>query len=231
MTPPKLSQNLLATLLLGACLLGTTGCTIGYRYHHIDDATLSERGTRGDIKGGGHMVELGLVLDVRYLRLVMPYMGASYEMELQASDGAQVAQSTMIEKRGFRLDVPALSIWNGKTGWGPGYPGIMKHRQSVEIWLSATGRVDDPLLGFADLGLVYYHHDLVAVRAFGGWGGAPFKQTSSTYGLENRRPEFWKTSATGPTGGVELTIGAGEQALDFIMYFLGTQKKIEDKMR
>ena len=231
MTSRLFPPQFVAPLLLALCVLGATGCTVGYRYHHVDATTLSATGTPGELGGSGHMVELGIVLDVRYLRLVLPYMGASYEMELTASDGGRAQQKSMIEKRGFRLDVPALSLWNGKNGWEPGYPGVMKHRQSVELWLSATGRVDDPVLGFADLGLVYYHHDLVALRAFGGWGGVPFEQTSTGFGLNRPRQEFWKTSATGPTAGVELTIGAGEQALDFFNFFFDSQKKIEDKMQ
>lgn len=221
--------NIIAQILLGICLLSVTGCTVGYRYHHVNASTLSSTGTPGELRGGGHMVELGVVLDVRYLRLVMPYIGASHEMELTASDGGRAQQKSTIEKRAFRLDLPALSLWNGKNGWEPGYPGIMEHRQSLELWLSATGNFDDPILGFADLGLVYYQHDLVAVRAFGGWGGVPFQQSSTGYGLDRPRQEVWKTSATGPTAGVELTVGAGEQALDFFKFFFASQKKIEDE--
>lgn len=229
MTPPKFAQKLIPLALLIGCLLSTAGCTIGYRYHRVDDTTTGSAGTPGKIQGSGHMVELGVVLDVRYLRLVMPYLGGSYDMKLTASDGARAQQSTMIEKRGFRLDVPVLSVWNGENGWGPGYPGIMEHRQSVELWLSGTGRFGDPILGFADLGVVYYHHDLVAMRAFGGWGAAPFEQSSIGFGLNRPRQEFWETSAAGPTGGVELTVGAGEQALDFLKFFFDSQEKIEDQ--
>jgi hypothetical protein len=226
----KIRLAILMILWLG-CVVCGSGCTIGYRYHHVDSAVTSAAGTSGRVEGGGHMVELGVVLDFRYLRLILPYLGANYELELSAGEGSGGRQSSMMEKRGIRLDVPVLSLWNGENGWEAGYPGVMEHRESVELWLSGTGRFSRPGLGFADLGLVYYHHDLVAVRAFGGWGAAPFERNSTSFGPGGLRYEYWEESVGGPTAGVELTVGAGEQALDFIKFFVGNQKAIEEQMR
>lgn len=209
-------------------MLFFAGCTLGYRYHQVEDSAQSRAGMSGQISGQGHTVELGVVLDFRYMRLILPYLGADYELELSASDGGKATQSTLTEKRGLRLDLPVLSLWEAKSGWDLGYPGVMPHRESVELWLSATGRMTRPLLGYADLGLVYYHHNLVALRAFGGWGVAPFEETSSRFGADGMQYERWEHAAGGFSGGVEITLGAGEQALDFLMFFMDTQDAIAD---
>jgi hypothetical protein len=79
-------------------------------------------------------------------------------------------------------------------------------------------------LWYADLGLVYYHHDLVAVRAFSGWGAVPYDGQTSRFGKDGPEFEFWEATPNGYTGGIELTLGAGEQALDFIKFFLSNQE-------
>lgn len=233
---PVAPRWILRRARLSLCLmcLGvmSAGCTIGYRYHHVDGAVESESGMRGHIEGGGHVVELGVVLDFRYLRLLMPFLGGSYDLALEADAGTRAQRFDTFEKRGYRLDLPVLSLWNERGGIEPGYPGVMVHRESVELWLSATAHAGPPMLGFADLGVVYYQHNLVAVRAFGGWGVAPFRETTGGFGPGGRvRYDTWKTSAGGLSGGIELTLGAGEQALDFLKFFLSSQKAVEDEMR
>lgn len=211
------------TLVL-SCLLAiaASGCTLGYRYHHLDSEVTSAAGANAQVEGSGHMVELGVVLDFRYFRAGNPYVGASYEMDLNEPGGGGTYKSSTIETQPFRIDVPVVSLWSEDGGIG--YPGTMIHRQSVELWLSGTLRPSELPMWWADASLVYYHHDMVAVRAFGGWGAVPFDGETSQFGPGGTTYEFYETTAGGYSAGVELTVGAGEQALDFIKYFIGSQK-------
>lgn len=209
--------------LLVSCLvaLATSGCTLGYRYHHLDSEISNAAGANAQVEGGGHMVELGIVLDFRYLRVGNPYVGASYEMDVTDPDGGGTYKSSTIETQPFRLDVPVVSLWSEDGGFG--YPGTMVHRKSVELWLSGTLRPTELPLWWADASIVYYHHDLVAVRAFGGWGAVPFEGQTTSLNTDGVNYEFYETTAGGYSAGVELTLGAGEQALDFIKYFIRSQ--------
>ena len=199
-----------------------SGCTIGYRYHHLDSQITNAAGANAQVEGSGHMVEFGFVLDFRYFRVGSPYLGSTYEMEVTDSQGGGAYQESTVEVRAMSLDVPVISLWS--EDGGVGYPGTMVHRKgSVELWLSGTARPTELPLWWADLGVVYYHHDLVAVRAFGGWGAVPYDGSTSRFGPSGAEHEFFETTAGGFSGGVELTLGAGEQALDFIKFFLRNQ--------
>ncbi len=219
---------LAATIALSVVL---TGCTIGYRYHRIDDTISNAVGANAKVKGSSQMVELGVVLDFRYFRMVAPYLGAKNEMDIAASDGGGDHKSQVIEERGFRLDVPVVSVWNDDDGFSLGYPGTMVHRNSLELWLSGTGRFSQPPMWFGDVGLVYYHHNWAAVRVFGGWGEMPVTGQTSTFDAQGSQFQFWKTTAGGFTAGADLTIGAGEQALDFLKYFFRAQESAEKPIR
>ncbi|QDG53286.1 hypothetical protein FIV42_21825 [Persicimonas caeni] len=214
-----------AFALIVSCLAAvvSTGCTLGYRYHHLDSEIANAAGANAQVEGSGHMVELGIVLDFRYFRVGNPYVGASYEMDVTDAAGGGAYQSSTIETQPFRLDVPVVSLWSEDGGLG--YPGTMVHRKSVELWLSGTLRPTTLPMWWADASLVYYHHDLVAVRAFGGWGAVPFEGQTTQFSTEGTTYEFWETTAGGYSAGVELTLGAGEQALDFIKYFIRNQKE------
>lgn len=216
---------LISSLFLA--MVALSGCTIGYRYHNVDSQITNAAGANAQVVGSGHMVELGVVLDFRFFRLVAPFMGSTYDIDIRDDAGGHDHRAVTDEVRGFRLDVPVLSVWNGDDGFSPGYPGLMEHRQSVELWLSGTGHLTKPPQWYADVGVVYYHHDLVAVRAFGGWGGVPYDGQTARFGPGGADYNFWKASPTGFTGGVEVTLGAGEQALDFIKFFIGNQKAAE----
>jgi hypothetical protein len=201
-----------------------TGCTLGYRYHHLDSDITNATGANAQVEGSGHTVELGIVLDFRYFRFVSPYMGSTYEMDIADSRGGAGHQSSTEEVRGVRLDVPLVSLVNEDGAIG--YPGTMVHRkESWELWASVTARPSKLPLWYADLGVVYYHHDLVAVRAFGGWGAVPYDGQTSRFNQDGAIYEFWEANPNGYTGGIELTMGAGEQALDFIKFFISNQDK------
>ena len=77
-------------ILLLTCLSAITlaaGCTLGYRYHHLDSEVTNATGANAQIEGSGHTVELGIVLDFRYFRFVSPYLGSTYEMDIADSRG------------------------------------------------------------------------------------------------------------------------------------------------
>jgi hypothetical protein len=217
-------QILILSCLISSCLaLMATGCTLGYRYHNLDSKITNATGANAQIEGSGHTVELGIVLDFRYFRLVSPYLGSSYEMDIADSRGGGDHQTSTEEVRGVRLDVPLVSLVS--EGGGVGYPGTMVHRKgSLELWGSITARPSELPLWYADLGVVYYHYNLVAVRAFGGWGAVPYEGQTSRMGRNNVEYEFWEATPNGYTGGIELTVGAGEQALDFLKWFGDSQE-------
>ncbi|MFP4597512.1 MAG: hypothetical protein ACLFVJ_04620 [Persicimonas sp.] len=219
---PRFACISLVALAL-AVLVGSAGCTVGYRYHHLNSTLANDTGASAQVDGSGHTVEMGIVLDFRYVRLISAYLFPTYEFDVDDNLGGSGYHYSQQETRGFRLDVPLLSVWNEEGGLD--YPGTMVHRKSVELWGSVSGRPETIPLWWADLGMVYYHHNGVALRAFGGWGGAPFDGNTSRMGAERTQFEFWETTANGYTAGFEITLASGEHALDFVKFFVEQQEE------
>lgn len=193
-----------------------SGCVVGYRYHGLDEEAVSPAGDIAQVRGQGHMVYLGLVLDFRYLRVGTPAMGARYELEAQ-SEGGFWREDYSAELRGFQLDLPVLSLWSEDEGVG--YPGRLVHRRSVDIWLGGALMPGERPHWWADASVVYYDHDLWAARLFAGYGEAPVDATLRGWSEGNTTFEYYETMVGGPTAGIELTVLAGEQALDFLTWF------------
>jgi hypothetical protein len=211
-------------VVLGALWL--TGCVFGYRYQGVSDQATNELSKTADVEATGHMVYLGVTLDFRFFRVGTPSMGGNFEVTA-SNEGGRYGDEYNVQLNGFQLDAPVLSLWSEEEGVG--YPGLLEHRHSVDFWLSGTFMPVNPPHWWADASLVYYNHDLLAVRAFGGYGRIPFDGTVSGYLDGERSADMFETTVGGPTFGVELTILAGEQALDFIRWFGEAQNAAADE--
>lgn len=213
--------------LLLACVVCLSGCVFGYRYQGVSDEAVNELSRSAQVEGAGHMVFLGLTLDFRYFRVGTPSIGGNFEMSA-SNDRGRYGDEYNVQLNGFQLDAPVVSFWSADEGFG--YPGVLKHRQSLDFWLSGTFMPVSPPHWWADASLVYYQHDLMAVRAFAGYGRVPFDATVVGYtATGNQTVDMFETTVGGPTYGVELTILAGEQALDFLNWFGKAQDAAADE--
>lgn len=200
-----------------------SGCSLGYRYHHLGGSMENAAGANAQIEGAGHTFVMSTVLDFRYARLLTSYLFPSYTYELVDDAGGSGHHSSKFETRGFQLDAPVVSFWSEDDETTIGYPGRMEHRQSLELWLSGSSRVDVQPSAWADVGLVYYHHNLFAARLFAGWGTIAIDDSTSRLASEGTEQQFWDTDAGGLTAGFDVTFAAGEHALDFLKFFVDAQ--------
>ena len=216
-------------LVLAACLLaGPAGCVVGYRYDSVSDTVVNDSGQSSRVEGHGHVVYTGLILDFRVLRFSYPYVGGQYEIEASGPGAVSTdSQAYNTREQSFHLDVPLLSIWSEENGIG--YPGTLEHRHSIDLWLSGTANFYGGPHGWVEGGLVWYKHDLMAVRLFGGWGETPVDvAVEMQRGDGTTSTAFFDSTAGGPSGGIEVTVLAGEQALDFLNWFAGQQDAAEE---
>ncbi|MGM0556341.1 MAG: hypothetical protein ACQEVA_08165 [Myxococcota bacterium] len=220
------SVRIAARLCVLMCVACLSGCLLGYRYQGVSDQAVNELSKTADVEATGHMIYLGVTLDFRFLRVGTPSMGGNFEVSA-SNEGGRYGDEYNVQLNGFQLDAPVVSLWSEEEGFG--YPGLLEHRHSLDFWLSGTLMPVNPPHWWADASLVYYNHDLLAVRAFGGYGRIPFDGTVSGYLSGERSADMFETTVGGPTFGVELTILAGEQALDFLNWFGDAQNAAADE--
>lgn len=213
-------------LLAVVWLVVLSGCVVGYRHHKVSDEVVNEFSQTANVEGTSDMVYLGLILDFRVLRFGTPAVGGAIEMSAESERG-QYRDEYNQQMNGFQLDVPLISFWSEEEGFG--YPGILKHRHSVDLWVSGTLMPVSPPNWWSEASLVYYNHDLFAVRIFGGYGQLPFDGTLTGYSNGSQTYDMFETTVGGPTYGAEVTILAGEQALDFIKWFGEAQNAAADE--
>jgi hypothetical protein len=206
--------------LLLICAVCLSGCVVGYRHQTVSDEVVNEFSQSATVEGSSDMVYLGLILDFRILRFGTPAVGGNVELAANNERGAYRDEYNQ-QMNGFQLDVPLVSFWSEEEGFG--YPGVLKHRHSVDLWVSGTYVPVSPPNWWTDASLVYYNHNLFAVRVFGGYGQIPFDGTLTGYSNGSQTFDMFETTVGGPTYGVEFTILAGEQALDFINWFGNAQ--------
>lgn len=212
------------SLVILLLVLAISGCSIGYRYHHLDDSIENAAGANAQIDGAGHTLYMSTVLDFRYVRLVSSYLFPSYSYDIEDDRGGSEQHDSRFETRGAQIDAPLISLWSDDEETTIGYPGRMEHRQSLELWISGSTRGDMQPSFWGDVGLVYYHHELLAARAFAGWGAIAVDDATSRIDSQGNQDELWQAPVFGPSAGVDVTLAAGEYALDFIKFFLEAQE-------
>ncbi|MFU8807322.1 MAG: hypothetical protein ACNA8W_26170 [Bradymonadaceae bacterium] len=212
-------------LLLFVILFAGVGCIVGVRGHQFA-GTVTDHGQTADVTGSAHAMELGIVADFRYFRLALPFEGLEATLTGSGRDGGRFVTEGYQEFRALRLDVPLLSFYEfSKKSW-LGYPGRMVHRQSIELWWTGAMEPTSNPYWWTDVGVTYYHHNLVAVRIFGGYAELPFNEAMRGVFVDGQQTtRNWEGRAPGISFGLDITLFAGEHALDFLMYMLDEDRR------
>ncbi len=205
---------------LAALLLA--GCTIGYR-HSRHTGSLSREIGELDIAGSGNTAQLATTFDFRYARFLLPFEVGRRKLTYQAADGGRDTQDLIRERRLYRLDVPVLSLYDVNKGGFGGYPGLMRHRHSLELWVSGETNLQTDNEWWLDLSVVFYKYNGVAFLASFGGGALPFDAATPRAGT--RFPAVWRGNAPMFGGGLAITVTSGEFALDAFEYLLGIDKR------
>jgi hypothetical protein len=208
------------------CVLALSGCTIGYRHtRHV--GKISRDIGELDINGSGNTMDIAATFDFRYARLLLPFEVGRHKLVFTADDGGKDTLDLVRERRLYRLDVPVLSLYDVKTKGFGGYPGLMRHRESLELWVSGESNLQNDNEWWIDLSLAFYKYNGVGVRLFFGAGALPFDAATPRPGT--RFPALWNGNAPTIGGGLSITVTSGEFALDAFEYLAGIDKKHRER--
>ncbi len=212
-------------------LITLTGCVVGGR-HQIVHTTQTQNGRQAEIEGTATAFEFGIVADFRYFRLALPFEGVVTEITGTAKPTGYFKNKSTSESRALRLDIPLISLYNFEGGGTLQYPGNMPHRHSLELWTGAAATISGNPDWWTDLGITYYKHDAVAVRLYAGYGQISFREMMQSRNTDNQlATTFWEGRAGGIALGLELTLSAGEHALDLLKFIFEEDKRIRDSTK
>lgn len=194
------------------------GCIVGVHHHqvgstvHADDHTAS---VDGSVSG----VDLGVMADFRYVRVGMPFEGQRHQLAVDVDGEGGFEIDQVFEMRSLQLDVPLYSFRDfDDEPSGRWYPGNMPQRHSLELWVGGSVGVTPLHSSTATLSLAYYRYGGIAARLY---GGVSFTSYTGLVGADSgsgqvRREGF----APGAVVGLEVTLAAGEYALELIEYII-----------
>ena len=200
-----------------------SGCVTGYRHQWGSDHPI-ERGISADVNASADVFYAGVVLDVRFVRLLLPTEEFLHDETIVDDRGAKDATHQRQTRRTLNLDVPLLRLWSTKDGFSFGYPPLKKMRKGqLELWASGGVELQGARTLRTDLSVVYYHAPWVAFRVFGGWQSTTYD--GATRYIDEAFPVKWEGRTHGPTVGAELTVFAGEYALNVFAWILEKDEK------
>ncbi len=227
--PRQISPMSRLFLLLGLSF-ALAGCVVGGRHQRVH-STPTMHGQQGEIQGTASAIEFGIVADFRYFRLALPFEGAVTELTGSAKPTGHFSNKANREFRALRLDIPLLSLYNFKGGGRWQYPGTMHHRHSLEIWTGAAAALTAHPDWWADIGITYYQHNAFAVRLYGGYGQLPYREMMEGRNLANQfSAKPWEGYAGGLALGLEITLFAGEHALDLLKFIFEEDQRVRDSL-
>lgn len=229
-----MSRPLAGAALALLCALTCAGCMVGGQLGQVSDPSLTSAlspNTTAELEVTQKTFLLGTIFDLRAARITVSLEMKSLQPQVSLSPAGTPAptaeRSAYLERRVLRLELPVLSFWDLDHQTALGYPGLMEHRHSVDLWLR-TGTPDLGLDqgGFAGVGLGWYKTDFLAVTLTADYWSEPAgiealgaNDVLSTFGGEVQGWVF----------GVELTIAAGEYALDILGALLDMDRQIRDR--
>lgn len=219
-----LALSLLVTVTAPACILaGNMGSV-------ADPSMSAGVGTSpGDITVQRRAMEVGTALDFRAVRAVSTIEMVTKDPEGSLDSGGEVlAKESYAERRLVRLDVPALALWDFDNG-GIGYPGTMKHRHSLDLWGRGglVAEAGDPQT-FAGGALTYYRTGSIAASfTVDYWMETTQMKAIDDLGTLN----IYNGNTGGWVVGVELTVAAGEYALDIFGDLFDLDQSIRDRFK
>lgn len=174
----------------------------------------------------------GSVFDFRAARIVASLEMVTREPKVQLTNN-QVLDPTTTgsryeERRVLRLDVPALTLWEFREK-RLGYPGLIPHRQSLDLWARAgTSDLQGDQGGFLGGALTYYHTGRVAISLTVDRWSEPSDIRALSASGTNRT---FEDDVAGWVVGFEVTLAAGEYALDILDTLLGIDDDFQDNHR
>ncbi len=214
------------TLALGAlapgCIMAGNAGTLGASSltNPVDDGTV-------DLSLDRRAFIIGTAFDFRVARVVTslemvthePLVGLTPDQRLDPT----IQDKSYVERRLLRLDVPALTLWEFREG-RIGYPGLIPHRHSLDLWARAgTADLDGDAGGFFGGALTYYRTGAFAVAlTLDRWNEPADIRALRADGV-NRT---FAGDTFGWVVGFEVTLAAGEYALDIINELLGIDERI-----
>lgn len=195
-----------------------SGCIAGVHHHRIDATVQSEQGV-ADVDGTVDSIDLGLVADFRVFRLGLPFQGQRRTLDVAFRDGGAFRIDEVLEIRAFQLDVP---IWSFKdfsdNPSGKRYPGRMRQRQSLEVWGTASVGWTPVSPVSLTAGAVYYKYGGLAFRVYGGVSWTPYSGIERSIIDGSELSQRRDGRAPGLVGGIEVTLAAGEYALELFRF-------------
>lgn len=216
-------------VLVGLGSWMNAGCIAGVHHHRINTDVDHHNGQIADVSGTVDSVDIGVVADFRVLRLGMPFEGQRRQIEVDNRQGGQFTVDEVVENRTLRLDVPvwALTEFSGDET-GRNYPGRMEQRHTLELWTSGSVGVA-PLQGLtASAGLVYYRYGAVAIRLYGGVSNTPYSGRERVNVAGAQAFQTREGRAPGMVAGLEVTLAAGEYALELARFILDLDRGARD---
>ncbi len=217
--------SLVAMTQLSGCLMATG---IGQMENPALVSPLSEE--TADISLERQHFTLGTIFDFRAARLLVTLETLTLDPSLKFTGRALASPTATrqlaLERRVFRVDAPVLSFWDFENKESFGYPGVMKHRNSLDLWLRGglTNDGESHSLGGA-VGW-YEARFLGAYLAVDYW-----TEPTSVQGLDGPIISTYAGNTSGWVVSLEVNLAAGEYALDAIDWLWAMDKKVRAKRR
>lgn len=204
------------------------GCIAGV-HHHQMDTTVVHEGDTLEVSGTVDSVDLGITADFRYLRIGMPFEGHRRQIDVDTRGGSSFQIDRVVELRALRVDVPVFSFADfSEEPSGLRYPGMMRRRESLELWLSGSVGVNPIHTATASAGLAYYRYGGLAVRLYGGLSANPFEGSERGIAEGSSTVHHRSGYAPGWMAGLEVTLAAGEYALELVQFILDWDERSRD---
>lgn len=196
------------------------GCTFGAHHYRIG-GTDHQQDHTARVDGTVSGVDIGVVGDFRYLRLGLPYEGQRHQLSVDIEEGGGFDIDRSLELRTLRLDVPVFSFRDfSEEPSGRRYPGRMEQRHSLELWLSGSVGVSPISPATATASLTYYRYGAWAARLYGGVTSVPYSGTSPSTDDGRDRLVRQEGRVPGIVVGIEMTLPAGEYALELVEFII-----------
>lgn len=204
---------ILLLVLAWAC----TGCAVGYR-HQWGQERPYDRGVSADVNHSADVFYAGVVFDFRFIRFLTPQEEFIHDETFVDDLGGRSANHGRRTQRMLRVDVPVLSVWTPKDGAELKYPPTMKMRDSLEFVVGGDIDLEGGRTMRVDGAIAYQHSQWAGLRAFGGWHWSNYH--GSTRSIDQPVARIWDGTVDGPQVGVELTMFAGEYALQVVEWLI-----------
>jgi len=199
-------------------VLSMSGCALNGRYQFVN-------GSSPDASVDGHVETAGtsIVADFRVVRVQMPLVFERGLIEYRDDATGVGRRKVDRTNRAFRLDVPLISFWDFRNSASFEYPGTMRRRESLELWGMVESNLGEGFPWVAGGGVVYYWYRRFALGVMTGYGSAPF--SGGLEGIGAGYPTTISGRHEGMWMGVEMTLFAGEFALELWDYIVAKDRK------